>query len=404
MNVTRFTTVIGLSISAAAFGQSFNIEFGSSTTGPPPTYAAAGLPGVWNNLLGTNGVTYPVVDINGNATNVTVKNIGGTSLVSSDDPSTSGSDEALLDDYLVTFNPSLEVCLFFTNLQSGTYEVTTYAWTPNMPELQSFVTVDFSPPGQIVGGAWTGQHEQFVTFGRHMVTVTSGTIGGHSGILIGEGNLGALSAVQLRRVVPNVNIASANPPLDNPYVDGQQPFVDVLDTGSGGALTAGIGGADTQAQGAVEYAAVSVAFSGTPSPIPAPYNILVECTGGACPSVAGVTGSGVGPYAITLTAPIPPGECTTLTFAGNVAQKLQYQSQPGNVSMDASTNTQDLLALILALNSGTANDPANLARYNVNRSAGENPVNTQDLLRVIQLLNGVNTTQPFNGATVGSCP
>jgi len=98
-------------------------------------------------------------------------------------------------------------------------------------------------------------------------------------------------------------------------------------------------------------------------------------------------------------------QCTTLTFAGTTAgTKLQHQSQPGNVSMDAATNTQDLLALIMALNNGAANLPTNLARYNVNRSTGANPVNTQDLLRLIQLLNGTNTTQAFNGAGVADCP
>jgi hypothetical protein len=68
------------------------------------------------------------------------------------------------------------------------------------------------------------------------------------------------------------------------------------------------------------------------------------------------------------------------------------------------TNTQDLLALVQALNNAAANEPANAARYNVNRSTGADPVNTQDLLRLIQLLNGTLTTQPFNGATVAACP
>jgi len=102
---------------------------------------------------------------------------------------------------------------------------------------------------------------------------------------------------------------------------------------------------------------------------------------------------------------IPPAHCTTLTFSGNATgEKLQYQSQPGNVSLDSLTNTQDLLALVQALNNGAANQPGNLARYNVNRNSAANPVNTQDLLRLIQLLNGVNTTESFNGDTVAACP
>jgi len=207
-----------------------------------------------------------------------------------------------------------------------------------------------------------------------------------------------------------VTIVSANPPLDNPYVAGQQPFRDVLDTGSGAALTAGIGGPGTAAQGTVNYVPISVTFSGTPVPAPSLANITVACTGGPCPSVTTLGGSGAGPYSIGLSGPIPPGQCTTLTFAGTQSPggglpgSLSYQSQPGNVDMNGTTNTQDLLALIQALNNGAANQPANLARYNVNRSAGANPVNTQDVLRVIQLLNGTLTTQAFNGATVAACP
>ncbi|HEY3242770.1 MAG TPA: dockerin type I domain-containing protein [Phycisphaerae bacterium] len=82
-------------------------------------------------------------------------------------------------------------------------------------------------------------------------------------------------------------------------------------------------------------------------------------------------------------------------------QKLQYQSLPGDVNLDGTSNTVDLLALVTALNNGSANLSDNLARYNIDRMGG---VNTQDLLRLVQLLNGVNTTQVFNGATVAPCP
>ncbi len=203
----------------------------------------------------------------------------------------------------------------------------------------------------------------------------------------------------------NVTIAAANPPTDNPYVAGQQPFLDVLDTGTGRGLSAGIGGAGTPAQGTIVYAPIVVSFSAAPTPAPSPGTISLSCTGGACPTVTAVTGAGAGPYNISLSAPIPPGQCTTFTFAGTAAgQKLHYRSQPGNVSMDALTSTQDLLALVQALNNGDANLLANLPRYNVNRSTGPTPVNTQDLLRIVQLLNGTNTTQPFNGTGVAACP
>jgi hypothetical protein len=118
-----------------------------------------------------------------------------------------------------------------------------------------------------------------------------------------------------------------------------------------------------------------------------------------------VSGSGVGPYAITLSGVIPPTHCTTLMFAGtNAGQKLQYQSLPADTNLDGSSNTVDLLWLVQRLNDGSANQAANWARYNINRSTESPPVNTTDLLRLVQLLNGVNTTQVFNGATAAACP
>jgi hypothetical protein len=199
-------------------------------------------------------------------------------------------------------------------------------------------------------------------------------------------------------------IASANPPAANPYGGGV--FRDVLDTGTGASLTAGIGGAGTPPQGGIQYAQIDVTFSATPLPAPAPDNVTIACTGGTCPTVIGVAGTGSA-YTITLSGVIPPLHCTTLKFAGTAAgQELQYQFLPGDVTLDGTSNTQDLLALVTAINSGAASMMSNLPRYNINRSseAGGIVVNTQDLLRLVQLLNGVNTTQSFNGATVAACP
>ncbi len=207
--------------------------------------------------------------------------------------------------------------------------------------------------------------------------------------------------------VPVVDIVSANPPLDNPYVAGSQPFRDVLDTGSTAALTAGIGGAGTPSFSGVNYSPLSVTFSAAPAFVLTLDSIRVFCTGSSplCPTVTSVTGSGAGPYTFTLSGPIPPGQCTRICFPGTAAtQSLRYQSQPGNVSMDSLTNTQDLLSLVQALNNGATADPANHARFNVNRSTNPAPVNTQDLLRLVQLLNGTLTTEPFNGDGVAACP
>ncbi len=62
-----------------------------------------------------------------------------------------------------------------------------------------------------------------------------------------------------------VDIVSANPPQDNPYVAGQQPFRDVLQTGTSAALTQGIGAANTPPQGSVVYGPISLTFTGPKS-------------------------------------------------------------------------------------------------------------------------------------------
>jgi hypothetical protein len=220
-----------------------------------------------------------------------------------------------------------------------------------------------------------------------------------------NGLLGQQISLDLAAVPQPVNIISANPPLVNPYLLGQRPFRDVLDTGTTSALTAGVGGAGTVPQGAIEYQ-ISVMFSATPSPLPSAANTSISCTGGGCPTVTSITGSGAGPYTISLSGVIPPTHCTTLTFAGtSPGQKLQYQSLPGDTNLDGGVNTLDLLFLVQSVNDGSANQPANWARFNINRSAEPaGRVNTQDFLREVQLLNGVNTTQIFNGATVAACP
>ncbi len=204
------------------------------------------------------------------------------------------------------------------------------------------------------------------------------------------------------------SIESANPPhaSANPYaVLTGMPFRDPLDTGTGATLTVGIGAAGTTAQGPVQYAPILVTFCAMPDPLPSTGNVSISCTGGTCPTVTGVTGSGAGPYQISLSGAIPPAHCTTLTFAGTAAgEKLQYQSLPGDTNLNGLTNTQDSLELVQALNNGTANLSGNIARYNLNRSTNVPPVNTQDLLRMTQLLNGANTTQPWNGVSVAACP
>jgi hypothetical protein len=190
-------------------------------------------------------------------------------------------------------------------------------------------------------------------------------------------------------VIPGPVIIAANPPLDNPYLPGQQPFRDVLQTGTTPAITQGIGGAGTPSLGGVNYQTITVTFDQPLPPVPqiwvAPANVVANI-------------SGANPYQIALSGPIPPGHTTVLVFPqASVGQVLMYESLPGDVSMNGTVSSGDLLELLGAMNSGAANLPQNLPRYDIDRSGS---VSTTDLLRLVQLLNGINTSQAWNGATL----
>jgi len=222
--------------------------------------------------------------------------------------------------------------------------------------------------------------------------------------IVGDGinPSGGVEGWLARLGTPGVTIVSANPPADNPWVDGMQPFRDPLRPSFGPTLTLGIGGIQTPPLGGIIYAPISVTFSAAPDPPPSIDNVTVSCTPSSyvCPSVTNVTGSGAGPFEISLSNPIPPGECTTLTFAGtSPGAKLQYEYLPGDVNLNGVTSTQDLLGLIQALNNGQANEQP--ARYNINRDGA---TNTQDLIGLLKILNGSLVVQSFNGVTVADCP
>lgn len=205
--VMRTTLISGvLAIAPCAFAQSLNIDFSDGAPGPDSSYGAAtGQTGFWNSMHPVHaGGNFPLMDLNGDPSAVIVSNIGGTGLPTTNDPATTGADEALLDDYLVTFSAGLETCLFFKNMQPGTYVVTQYCWIPAAPAIMSYATVDQSAEGaQIIGGAWTGQHEKFVTYSEHIAVVgVDGRLNTHSGIVPGANALdgAALNGVQLRFV------------------------------------------------------------------------------------------------------------------------------------------------------------------------------------------------------------
>ena len=211
-----------------------------------------------------------------------------------------------------------------------------------------------------------------------------------------------VSATQATTLVTSTNRPQA---VDNPHVPGA-PFRDVLQTGTSTTqITQGIGASGTPVEGSVQYATIQVNFCGAaPNPAPAVGNIVVSCTDAfdsppgndqPCPTVTGVSGSGSGPYQVTLSGPIPTRECTSIRFA--TGDQAQYQYLPGDVDLDGTVKTQDILALIAAMGTG----PTPLSRYDINRDGA---VDDADITRLTQLLNGTNTTEAWNSKTVAACP
>lgn len=212
MKRARFGLVVAVTVCgliAAASGQSFNVAVGPPDQVPSPSYAGAGMAGQWLALpVYHNTTTFNLTDVNGVVTPVQVWQYGGTELKTLNDPSTSGDDEKLMDYCQVTYTLPLETCLFFRNLEYGEYEIIVYAWMPGAPATRSLTSCDeeFGLPHHIVGGAWPGQHQEFVTYSRHRASAGPplGLLRLHSGIVPGDSEaLGAAcNGVQLRKLPP----------------------------------------------------------------------------------------------------------------------------------------------------------------------------------------------------------
>ena len=206
----RSYLAVAVSMFAAAWAsaQSINVAIGPPAIVPSSGYAAAGRPGVWNAIQALHGsAEFGIVDVDGIATGVRIRQIGGTIPRSTNDTGTSGDDEKLMDHCMVTTNPSLETCIFVDFLQAGTYEAIVYAMMPGQPTVRAYVNSDEEPgnPHLIVGGAWPGHHQEGVTHSRHICNVDgSGLLRLHSGIVPGDPPaLGAaMNGFQIRLLPP----------------------------------------------------------------------------------------------------------------------------------------------------------------------------------------------------------
>ncbi|MCA9304865.1 MAG: hypothetical protein KC996_12160, partial [Phycisphaerales bacterium] len=186
----------------AASAQSFNIEWGTPETAPPASYGAQGLPGVWNTLGSmTPSQRYNLVGLDGQPIAADIMNIGFDIIESFDNPTTVGDDAALLDDCFTSFNDPIDGCLFMRFLQPGDYRVIMYALAPDDEALESRLRIDQNTEDpEFVGGAWSGAHENGISFMMQNATVgDDGRLDIHSGLL--GGNIrSVLNGIQVIRL------------------------------------------------------------------------------------------------------------------------------------------------------------------------------------------------------------
>lgn len=191
-----------LALPAAA--QSFNVDWGSPGTVPPPFYAGVGVPGVWNNFPGMVQVQrYPLVGLDGAPIAADIMNIGFDAVESADIPGATGGDEALLEDCFVSYNDPVDGCLFIRFMEPGEYRVIMYGLAPDDGGLLSALRIDQNPDGpELVGGSWGGQHEDGVSYMEQTATVGGdGRLDLHSGVPSGFIR-SVLNGLQVIRVEP----------------------------------------------------------------------------------------------------------------------------------------------------------------------------------------------------------
>jgi hypothetical protein len=242
--MTTWSVAVGVAVVAAiaapariAGAQSINVSFGHTSDGPAASYAAAGTAGVWNTVTGIDGSTFDMVGLDGHATGVTMTQSPTTTTLSGSDPSVSGDDAKLLNTGLDT--TGAETCLAFAGMAAGDYEVLVYAWTPNQPSVKSRTRQDSAPATIDVGGAWTGDHVEGVTYARYMVTVGhDGALPAHSGLAPNMPSA-ALNGVQIRSLSQQTGGGDA----------GVTEAGDAGTTSGGGGMMSGGGGCSTTGTG-----------------------------------------------------------------------------------------------------------------------------------------------------------
>ncbi len=197
-----------LALVSSVRAQSFNIDLGDSTLPPSPANAYAAAPpqaGFWNTYTPLLSDPLSLVDVAGQPSGVaialTASNLASES--AGDNLNVDGDDAALLEDHILCQSAVWDL----TGLSDGGYTVYTYAWSPDTPGRQTQIEVAGSAEGpQIVGASdWSGMHELGVTYARHTVSVSGGSLT-LSAVNVGV-NVGTINGFQL---IPDGAITDCN--------------------------------------------------------------------------------------------------------------------------------------------------------------------------------------------------
>ncbi len=202
--MNRTASILSLVLAAgAAQAQSFNIDFeafsGVGSGVPSPAFGgAAASPGSWNPILGSSPTDVTLYGLNGSNTAVTLTRATNGAFGANDAASTTGSYQALLDDYQQITNGTLTYT--FNNLASGMYAVYTYGADPNSQYNLSTISVtgaaSDSQATQYIGGPMPSNgFAPGITHSVHFKNVTDG----HLTITVADGFLtrGLISGIQL---------------------------------------------------------------------------------------------------------------------------------------------------------------------------------------------------------------
>jgi len=185
MTRTSKTCVVVCILTAASFGQSFNLDIGGINPGgagagtPAPTYGAAAQQlGYWNYITSIDLGPYAIKNLMNNPTSVScVRTDGLGGAFGYNNGMTTGYFQALMDDGHNTGIAGV-VTYRFSGLTPGAYTVYTYGWSPFDPTalLNVWVTGSTTPSPQVAGGALQGVNTFTlgITHVIHLVTITAG--------------------------------------------------------------------------------------------------------------------------------------------------------------------------------------------------------------------------------------